>query len=706
MNQRKTIQNRIYLVCGALAVFAVAVLVQAGRIMFVEGEMWRSKAEELTMQYQNIEASRGNIFAEDGSLLKTSKPIYEVRWDARTPSVTNETFEAGVGPLSQRLAELFPEKSAVTWKRELIAARNSGNRYYLIKREVEHKQLKKLRELPIFELGQNRGGLIAIQKSRRVNPFGELASRTIGYDRPGYQVGLEGAFAADLAGVGGQRLMQRIAGGAWKPVNDENEIEPRDGADLITTIDVNIQDVAQHALASHLQMHNAQSGCAILMEVATGDIKAIANLTLQEDGSYRESYNYAIGAATEPGSTFKLVSLMALLEDGVVKLTDSIDINWGRTKFGDREMKDSKTDLYKKLTVAEIFEKSSNVGFGLMVNGAYNKDRKKWIDRIIRLGLNDKLGLSIAGEGQPLVKDPTVKDSKNKKYWSGTTLPWMSMGYEILLTPIQVLTVYNAVANNAVMVKPRFVRAIKRHGQLERSFDVEVINPSVCSKSTVAQLRTVMEGVVEHGTAQNLKHADYKIAGKTGTALIARDGGYKKSGPVYQASFVGYFPAENPKYTCMVVVNAPSNNVYYANVVAGPIFKEISDKVYSTRIDMHEELRPDTAHLASQTVWPKAGFKRDTEKVLAALKVPFRTTDPDAEWVRVDVPADTLGLTPQTAQNDVVPRVVGMGAMDAVYLLENAGLKVLLSGAGTVRRQSILPGTRIAKGSVIVIELS
>jgi len=701
LNPRKTIMTRIYIVYGAMCLFALAVAVKAGRIVAVEGEMWRQKAQELTTQYQNIEAARGNIFAEDGSLLATSKPIYEVRWDVNTPHINKETFNAGIGPLSQGLAKLFPEKSAQTWKRELTTARNNGSRYFLIKRDVEYKQLRQMRELPLFELGQYRGGLISIQKSRRAKPFRELAARTIGYDRPGYQVGLEGAFADQLAGVGGKRLMQRIAGGVWKPIPDATEIEPTDGADLITTLDVNIQDVAQHALETQLTNHNAQSGCAILMEVATGDIKAIANLTLQEDGSYKETFNYAIGAATEPGSTFKLVSMLALLEDSDAQLTDSVDISWGRTRFYDREMKDSKTDLHKKLTVAEVFEKSSNVGTAVKVNELFAKSPDKWIAHVRALHMDRTLGIGIGGEAKPVVKDPA-----DKKHWYGTTIPWMSIGYEVMVSPMHILTLYNAVANNGTMVRPRLVKSITRHGQVEREFPVEVLNPRICSPSTVARLRLMMEGVVEHGTAQNLKHADYKIAGKTGTAQIAKDGGYKKSGITYQASFVGYFPAHDPKYTCMVVVNAPSNHVYYANVVAGPIFKEISDKVYSTRIDILEELAQDTAALVQRRPLPKNGKRTGVEKVLAGLGVPYRLDNNDNEWATAQTDGDTVRLTQIVNDGQGVPRVTGMGARDAIYLLENAGLRVVLRGSGTVRQQSILPGTRIVRGTPIVIELS
>ncbi|MCB9187114.1 MAG: transpeptidase family protein [Flavobacteriales bacterium] len=699
MSHEKQIKNRVYMAYGLMVVFALAIVGRIAQIQFWEKDKWIAKAETQTTKFREIEAARGNIFAADGSLLATSKPIYEVRWDANVPSISDEYFNDHIDQLSKQLAELFKDKSASTYKRELTQARINGSQYHLIKRNVDHKDLKKLREFAIFDRGRYKGGLIYHQKNKRAKPFKQLAARTIGYDQPGFSVGLEGAYSEELAGVSGKRLMQKIAGGNWKPLNDVNEIEPEDGSDIITAIDINIQDVAEHALLTQLEKHGAHHGCAVLMEVQTGEIKAIANLTQQENGGYAETYNYAIGSATEPGSTFKLASLICLLEDGYVDITDTVDIEGGIKKYYNATMKDSKTGVYDKITVAKAFEISSNVGVSKLVNQYYGNKPEKMVDRLKKMGLDQPLGLQIKGEGQPAIKSPTDPT------WSGITLPWMSIGYEVLQTPLQILAFYNAIANDGVMVQPRIVNAIKKHGKIEKEYPTTVLNDQVCSKETIAKVKKLMEGVVEHGTASNLRHANYKIAGKTGTAQIAKGGSYHTN-KSYQASFVGYFPADKPRYSCIVVVDSPTSYVYYGNLVAGPIFKEISDKVYSTQIKMLEEVETDTSHTEKLVPYAKATSKEDLTKTLAELHIKAEVEDPDAQWAVAKTEKSSISLEAQEVIENLVPRVVGMGAMDALYLLENQGLKVKMIGSGVVRQQSIIPGTRATRGREIVIRLS
>lgn len=699
MNHEKEIKTRVYLSYGLMCVFALAIVARVAQIQILEGEKWKGKAESQTTAFRNIEATRGNIFSTDGSLLATSEPIYEIRWDANVPALTDEYFNEHVNKLSHQLSELFKDKSAQTYKRELTQARHNKSQYYLIKRKVGHKELKALRSFEIFRLGKHKGGFIPNQQNVRTKPFKELARRTIGYDRHGALVGLEGAYSQELAGVGGQRLMRKIAGGNWKPLSDENEVEPEDGADLITTIDINIQDVAEHALLTQLEKHGAHHGCAILMEVQTGEIKAIANLTEQKNGSYAETYNYAIGSATEPGSTFKLASLICLLEDGHVDITDSVDIEGGIKRYYKATMKDSKTGVYNKITVAKAFEISSNVGVSKLVNQYYQKDPNQMVDRLVGMGLNEPLGLEIKGEGQPRI--PSPKD----KTWSGISLPWMSIGYEVLQTPLQILSLYNAVANDGVMVRPKLVRAIKKHGQIEKEFPTVVLNKQICSQKTIDKVKVLMEGVVDHGTASNLKHANYKIAGKTGTAQISKGGSYHRE-KSYQASFVGYFPAEKPRYSCIVVVDSPTKSVYYGNIVAGPVFKEISDKVYSTQVKMLEEVETDP-QLADQLVpFSKVSKKQDLVEAFEKLNIKADIKDPDAKWAIASADSNSVQVNEREVVENLVPRVVGMGAMDALFLLENAGLKVNMVGSGVVRQQSILPGTRATEGREIVIRLS
>lgn len=695
-NHEKQIKKRIYLAYGLMCLFAFAIIGRIVQIQIFEGAKWKAKAETQTTKFREIEAARGNIFAADGSLLATSKPIYEVRWDANIPSLSDEYFNEHIDELSHQLAGLFKDKSASTYKRELTQARLKGSQYHLIKRKVDHKDLKKLREFAIFNRGRYKGGLIYHQKNKRAKPFKQLAARTIGYDRPNYSVGLEGAYSTELSGIGGKRLMQKIAGGNWKPLNDVNEIEPEDGADLITTIDINIQDVAEHALQTQLEKHGAHHGCAVLMEVQTGAIKAIANLTLQESGTYAETYNYAVGSTTEPGSTFKLASMICLLEDGYVDITDTVDIEGGIKKYYSEKMKDSKTGVYDKITVAKAFEISSNVGISKLVNQHYSAKPEKLTDRLRKMRLDQPLGLEIKGEGTPSIPSP------GDGSWSGISLPWMSIGYEVLQTPLQILSFYNAVANDGKMVKPKMVDAIKKHGKIVKEFPTEVLNEQICSMETINEVKKLMEGVVERGTATNLKHANYKIAGKTGTAQIAKGGSYHRE-KSYQASFVGYFPADKPRYTCIVVVDSPTRSVYYGNLVAGPIFKEISDKVYSTQVKMLEEVASDSSKIAPFT---KAGNKTDLAEALQTLSIDTDIQDPDAEWAEAYPNGDTVKIAPRNVVENLVPRVVGMGAMDALFLLENQGLKVKMIGSGVVRQQSIIPGTRATKGREIVIRLS
>ncbi|PCJ89033.1 MAG: cell division protein [Flavobacteriales bacterium] len=703
MDPKKDILWRIYLVYFIVCLFGIAILTKAVTIQFVEGDKWRSKAENLTTRYHNIEAARGNIYAADGSLLATSIPIYEVRMDLNTEAMTDALFNENVDSLAICLSAIFREKSPEKYKRELLKARKDGNRFHLIKRKVRFNQLKEMKNFPLFRLGRYKGGFIYLQQNKRQRPFRVLAARTIGYDRIGIQpVGLEGAYGRELKGVSGKRLMQKIAGGVWMPINDANEIDPKDGNDLYTAIDINIQDVAEYALLKQLQVHDAHHGCVVLMEVQTGEIKAIANLQKDEDGDYYEYYNYAVGESTEPGSTFKLASLMAAIEDGLVDLDDSVDTEDGTTQYYDEIMRDSHKGGFGKITVKRAFEVSSNVGISKIVWQSYSDNPQKFVDRLYKMNLNKPLGIEIAGEGKPYIKN--AKDT----LWSGITLPWMSIGYEVQLTPLQILTFYNAVANDGKMVKPKFVKEIRDKRNVIKKIDTEVIDDAICSEETISKAQKMLEGVVENGTAQNLKAASYKVAGKTGTAQIANANyGYKYDKKIsYQASFVGYFPADNPKYSCIVVVNAPSKDVYYGNLVAGPIFKEVADKVYATSIEIHDELQPQQFASATAIPYSKNGYKRDLQKVLADLQMPLNDQSAESDWVVTITEADKVHIKPKKIYQNTIPNVAGMAVQDAVYLLENMGMQVKIRGKGTVKSQSVTAGSAVQKGQKIVLELS
>lgn len=705
MEIKKDILWRVYLVYVCVCLFAIFIVAKVAVIQFVEGDKWRAYADSLRIKEFDIEAVRGNIYAADGSLLATSLPFYEVGMDVNTDYLTDKIFNREVDSLALRLSSLFSDRTKNEYKKLLVKARRDGDRYVVVKRNVSYKELQAMKSFPILRYGRNKGGFIYMQTNRRERPFKMLAARTIGYDREGLKpVGLEGAFDTVLTGTSGKRLMQKIAGGVWMPLRNENEVEPKDGADLITTIDINIQDVAENALMHQLIKHKAAYGCVVLMEVKTGEIKAIANLTRADSAHYIEDYNYAIGAATEPGSTFKLPSLLAVMEDYDVDLDDKVEVGDGTMKFYDRTMKDSHKPEKTIMTIKEVFEHSSNVGVAKTITKYYSKSPQKFVDRICAMSINAPLDLSIPGEGKPRIKN--VKD----KDWSGVTLPWMSIGYESLITPMKTLVLYNAVANDGKMVKPMFVKEIRQHGRTIRSFGPEVINPAICSKKTIDKAKKMLEGVVENGTAKSLGATSYKVAGKTGTAQIAKGGIYKMEGKAsYQASFVGYFPADNPKYTCIVIVNAPSGDAYYGGVVAGPIFKEIADKVYSNSLEIHKEINTVKPQFASRAPVIHGGYRSELQKVLSTLKV--RTTGmPEADWVVGRRDSLSVSLAPSNVEKElkkgVVPNVIGMSVRDALYLLENHGLNVRIKGSGVITKQSLQAGTKYTKGTHIILELS
>jgi cell division protein FtsI (penicillin-binding protein 3) len=704
MSVKKEILFRFALVYVIFGMLGIAIVGKIVYIQFIEGPDLRAQAKTITYRDITIEPNRGDICAIDGRLLATSVPYFEIRMDLRAAGLTDELFYANVDSLARKLSNLFRDKSHYTYKSELVNARKFGrnNRYYPIgSRLVNYLELKKIKEFPLFNLPSNKGGFIPVQVNQRIKPHSSLASRTIGtVNENGVAVGIEGAYDHILKGKAGVTTRQRGSGNLWLDVNSAVQIEPENGMDVITTLDVTLQDVAEKALRTQLGRHDAEHGSVVLMEVATGDIKAIANLKRNENSTYSEVFNYAIGESAEPGSTFKLATLIALLEDGYVSLEDTIDTGNGSVRYYDKWINDSKEGGYGEISVREIFEYSSNVGIAELVTKAYKGKEQQFIDRLYAMNLNQPLGIPIKGEADPYIKYP------GDKLWSGISLPMMSIGYEVQLTPLQILTLYNAIANNGKMVKPKFIHSIRQYGSTERVFKTEVINPSICSKKTLNKVREALEGVVEIGTARNLRNADFKIAGKTGTAQIAQgSSGYKSAtGVSHQASFVGYFPAEDPKFSCIVVVNSPSRSVYYGNLVAGPIFKEIADKVYATNPDWFPEVsrRPKLVELPES----KSGYKPLIAEVFNELKIPITDESPNYVWANTNRNDDSVELLQRKIIPNLVPNVVGMSLQDAIFLLENSGLRVTVSGRGTVRSQSILPGTRIGNGARITLEMS
>lgn len=710
MENKKDILSRSYLIYVALCVFAITIVYKIITIQFVEGDNWRAKAEALNTKVFEIEAVRGNIFDANGNLLATSLPYYEVAVDINAPSIDNKLFDAKVDSLAYQLSNLFKDKSSKTYSKILRKARREGDRYVVLKRNVSYKDLQTLKTFPIFKKGK-RGGLVTLQTNKRERPFKMLAARTIGMARAGVKpVGLEGAFDSLLMGISGKRLMQKIAGNVWRPINDENEVEPKDGSDLHTTIDINIQDVAENALLKALIKNNASYGCVVLMEVKTGEIKAIANLTKTDTSNYYENLNYAIGFPTEPGSTFKLASMLAVIDDYDVSLEEKIQVGNGECMYFDRRMKDSHAPETPVLTAQRSFEISSNVGVSKLVTKYYTKNPKQFIEKLNSFGLNLPLGLTIPGEGIPRIKQTKDKD------WYGTTLPWMSIGYESLITPMQTLTLYNAIANDGKMVKPRFVKNIQRNGKVIKTFEPEIINEQIVKKETVAKAKQLMEGVVQNGTGRGLNITAFKVGGKTGTAQIAaikKDGkvSYGKDGErMYQASFVGYFPADKPLYTCIVIINSPSNGIYYGGLVSGPVFKEIAEKVYSNSINFLEPINNRNTLL---TEIPNVIKTQNTEiaSVIKTIGLQAKQDSKEPNYVYRNTNDTTTillqvsNLEPQLKKG-VVPNLIGLSAKDAVFLLENNGLQVKLFGIGSVKKQSLEVGQKFNKGDKITLTLS
>ncbi|NEN22972.1 transpeptidase family protein [Cryomorpha ignava] len=704
MKGENNIISKAYIVFIAICIFSLLIVGKILFIQFVNGEKWESKVAHITTDLREITPVRGNIYADNRNMLATSVPIYEIRMDMLADGLSDEDYFQNIDSLCVALSKLFDDKPASAYKAEFAKARKAGNRYYRVKSNVDYDQVQKAQDFPIWKRGRFKSGVIFEKRTIRLMPFKELANRTVGYEREGVQpVGIEGAYNSVLSGKPGARYEKRLAGGIWMPLTDHNEVEPEDGCDVYTTLDVNIQDVATNALRKELKNHNASHGCAVLMEVKTGYIKAIANLTRTADSTYREVYNYAVGEATEPGSTFKLASLMAAFEDGLIDLHDTIDTENGKYRFYDRIMRDSNGKGHGKIDVLEVFQKSSNVGVSRIINEKYASNPQRFVDRLYKMGLGRKLGLEISGEGKPKIKDPSDNS------WSGVTLPWMSIGYETLMTPLQILTFYNAVANNGVMLKPQFVSEVQRNGIVIKENRPIVLNQAIASRETIAKARKMLESVVtEEGTAANLRFGAYHIAGKTGTAQIANEKyGYKYEQAVsYQASFVGYFPAEAPEYTCIVVVNGPSNDVYYANRVAGPVFKEIADKVYAQRFDLFKVKDPIENAIAYKAPVSLSGNAEDLKSIFSAFNVPVEDNSGGYGWVTTKTEPENVELERRTVKDGFTPNVVGMGLRDGVYLLESCGYEVKVQGKGMISKQSMPPGSPARKGQKITIELS
>lgn len=706
MEIRKSIVSRIAIIYFFLLVFGLVVIFKMISVQQIKNERWEQIAKNLKENTVKIEPNRGNICADDGSVLATSVPGYFVRIDLAAEGV-KRVFSNESDSLAFYLSSFFKDASRQEYNQRLNAAYKNGNRgFMLTPRKVDYQELQQIKRFPILRRGRFGGGMIIEQENQRVTPLGSLALRTIGdlnkgayggvHGNIGY-TGLEGAYEQYLKGKEGISYRENLSG-RWVT---RTEIEPQDGMDVITTINVKLQDITESALLRNLEKHSADWGTAILMEVETGEIKAIANLG-KESGGYTENYNYALGnqGCYEPGSTFKLISLMAAMEDGLIDTSDVYDTGSGVWKYRDRTIYDSdyRYGGHGKMTVKQIFEKSSNVGVAKIITSAYEKNPKNFVDRVYGFGLNKPLGLEVKGEGKPFFKYPGDTD------WWGTTLAWMSYGYESKMTPLQVLTFYNAVANNGRMVKPRLVNEIRENGVLIRQYKTEVINPMIATRETVGKAQKMLEGVCEYGTGRSLQNPWFTIAGKTGTAQIATGtGGYQKG--MYLASFAGYFPADNPKYSLIVTINNPRSGAFYGGSVAGPVFKEIAERVFAVR-NLFEESdeEPETPEIP---VLPeiKKGPSENIMRVAHELKIENLTGEPSTLLASIKKVDNKLVLDEMEIPSGKVPDVRGMGATDAIFILENVGLRVKIKGIGKVKEQSLPPGSGYSRGAYVYLTL-
>lgn len=693
MDVKRDIRFRVYLSFTGIVLLAAAIIVKALMIQVKEGKELRAQAEEAHTRKETLLPERGNIYSEDGTLLSSTIPQFDLRVDFK--AINKDTFRRYVDTLSQCMARLFKEASAEEYRRQLKTAFNHKERYWLLRKNAAYYQYQAVRNFPVFNKGKNRGGFIAEPRSRRVNPYGILAYRTIGLWRENADnIGLEQKYNAVLCGKEGTRIIRKVTGGTWMPI-EGSEVDPENGKDIVTTLDINIQDAAEHALLEVLTKYNCQYGTAIVMEVKTGKIRALANLGRQSDGSYWEDFNYAL-IPTEPGSTFKLMSLYALLEDGYVNINDNVNAQGGVAVFGRQRVVDDHHGL-GLISVKKAFALSSNVAFAKLVNQYYHNDPMKYIRHLQLLQLNKRTGIDLAGERRPM-----IKTTESKSWNKVTSLPWIGYGYESLITPLHTCMVYNAVANNGTMMKPYLVSAIQEYGLPVQQFEPTVLVEKIGKPSTIKQMQQAMHAVVEEGTAKAIKSPYYTAAGKTGTAQVA-DKGISYADGVRQGSFVGYFPYDNPQYTIAVVVRSTPHGAYYGAVVGAPVFKAIADKLYATHIGGWKA--PADSLIRQRSLVAKKSTGDKLNQVLAGLGLPVKPTS----WNGIaGLQTDSSGryaVKKIETGRDMVPDVNGMGLRDALYILESAGMQVSASGNGKVVSQSVPAGNKISKGQRIHIQL-
>lgn len=692
-DRRSELLLRVYLVFFAFMLVALLIIGKVVKISLFEGSKFRELGGR-NVKWVEVKGERGNIYDIRGNLLATSLPFFDIYVDLVTSS--DELFDNNIDALVVNLAKHFG-KTPTEWKKELVSERiagknnKPGSRYYPLMKRVSKEQLDLLRKFPIFKEGRYKGGLQWERKTTREKPYKSLCSRTIGLDRENAsRIGLERTYNKVLEGEKQKRLLRRFPGDQWLPVFDPADNTQRRGGDIVTTLDMRIQDIAHHELLGVVEKYEAEAGTAIVMEVKTGAVKAIVNLGRDDSGFYSEKYNYAVGRLSEPGSTFKLMSSLAMLQNNKVTLDSKIQVNKGRKKFYDRWMRDSEPHGENVMSFQRAFELSSNVGLANAAFTSYGKDRTTWnmfYEDLRNLGVMDKTGIEIAGEPSPFFKNPNNKTKDGGLRWSGTTVPWMAHGYEMKMTPLQILNVYNAIANDGALMRPFITSEI-----ITKDGDVKKIKPKILKQNiidpdAVIEAQKLLKGVAESGTARKLKIKNTSFAGKTGTTRI----NYWKNldHKEYNASFAGYFPEEDPKYSVIVVVYNPKG-AYYGSQVAGPVFAKIVDRVSG----IEERVMPEFVE-GRKVVKAHSGFKSDYTRVLDYIGIPYES-DQESNWVNMSSEADAVEIEPKKIKLKTVPDLKGMGLRDAVYVLESLGMKVEIEGVGQVYKQSIKSGSKVS----------
>lgn len=698
--------TRYFLVILIMGLLGVAIIVKASITMFAERNYWKDVADRFVRENVIVKPNRGNIISSDGRLMASSLPEYRIYMDFKSGGVKKDTtLMAHLDEICAGLHKIFPDKSAKQFKAHLLAGRKAGSRNYLIyPKRISYIQYKEAKALPVFNWNKYEGGFHEQAYNQRKKPFASLAARTLGDvfadTAQGAKNGIELGFDSILKGRDGITRRQKIKN---KYLNI-TEIPPVDGCDVIATLDVGMQDICEKALVDKLKEINAREGVAILMEVKTGDIKAIVNMTKGSDGVYREIRNAAISNMIEPGSTFKTASIMVALEDGYITPEDGVDTGNGIKMMHNRPMRDHnwRRGGYQYLTVPQILMVSSNIGVSSLIEKHYGKQPEKFVEGLYKMGLNERLGLQIPGEGTPNIRHP------KKSRWSKTALPWMSIGYETQIPPINTLTFYNAIANDGVMVKPKFVKAISRNGDIIHEYPTEVIRQSICSEKTLRQIQDILEDVVSKGLAKPAGSTQFSVAGKTGTAQVSQGAaGYKAGTMQYLVSFCGYFPADKPQYTCIVAIQKPGLPAS-GGLMAGSVFGRIAERVMAKSLAKDINAAVDTTNRIIPEV--KTGEMAFTKQVLDELSLKYQSNfsinKKSENWGVAKANDNSIILESEKINDNIVPNVIGMGVRDAVFLLESKGLRVNISGVGAVKRQTISHGTKVVEGQTIGLLLN